>query len=574
MRRTEDCRLTQMTTHALLEWRVSQAPADCAVRFWDCSGWKSVTWKEYARLVANVSRGLQDACLVHGDRIAIYAETCFEWALVDLAAQRFGGIVVAIHPSYSPEEVTHALRISKPKALFYGGEKPAAIVRELGIIDCPQLAMYSFGEHMAAAARPFSELLRTPEDNVQDTGSTVQESDVATYVFTSGTSGLPKALCLTQRNLVATAIASFRHLGFDVPRPQSLHWLPFAHLFGRIGLYLDLVSGGSATYSRGLQCLPDDLRVAKPDFLFAVPKALSRFRTTILSKVDQQPAWKRRLFRGALKRAQAASLHPAVHTLSKKTLFGSVISSFGGNLRLIIVGSAPVEMSLCRFFEAFGIGVREGYGMTETSGVAFVNPFQRSRFGTVGTAIETIDFQIAPDQELLVRGDSVCKGYLNPADNLAAFTEDGWFRTGDLGAVQADGYVKIVGRKKDIIITDAGENITPDRIEAKLTGYPLIRDVVLIGDKRPYVVAIICVDRSVASQVPVADAVQHILNEVNIGLARFEKIKKFLIAKSDFSVDNGELTPSFKKKRRVIEERYRQELYALYAQEQQYAAAG
>jgi long-chain acyl-CoA synthetase len=241
---------------------------------------------------------------------------------------------------------------------------------------------------------------------------------------------------------------------------------------------------------------------------------------------------------------------------------------------LIIAGSAPVDPELGRFFEALGIRVAEGYGMTETSGVAFVNPYGRTRPGTVGTAIETVEFAVAPDSELLLCGDSICQGYLDPEHNREAFTADGWLRTGDLVAVSAEGYVSVIGRKKDLIITDGGENITPERLETALASHPLIKDAAVFGDGKPFVVAVLNVDPDRVAQLgpgavgdELVNMLQPAVDDINRRLAVFERVRKFVLASEDFSAENGELTVTLKKRRNVIRDRYREEIDGLYATE-------
>jgi long-chain acyl-CoA synthetase len=571
-----------LTVPGLLRWRASRSPQETAVQYHEGRAWKTLTYEEYCTLVWRLRDRLRATGLNRGDRVALFADTCFEWALVDLAVQSFGGVVVAIHPAYSSDEVLHALRASAPVTLFYGGEKPTqALQRVLGAYE-RKLTVYGLHDCPTGAPSLWTLLRQRGVDAKAAPRSEVKGTDLATIVFTSGTAGMPKAVCLTQNNLVATAEASVEHLAFRLPALRTLHWLPFAHLFGRIGLYLDLVTGAHATYARGLEHVAEDLRLARPHVLFTVPKALARFRQGILRQIDSQPRWKRAL----VHRLVAAAAKPREQSLLRRRIPGAdrllkramtvlrrqVVGAFGGNLQLVVVGSAPVSPETFDLFETLGIAVREGYGMTETSGVACVNPYGAAQRGTVGSAIRTIEVKIAGDQELLVRGPSVFQGYLDGQQNLAAFTPDGWFRTGDLGEQMADGYVRIVGRKKDIIITDGGENVTPERLETALAAQPFIKDAVVIGDRRPYLVAVLNVDGARESSETPAESAHRALTSVNRTLAAFERIRQFVIAQEDFSVDNGELTTSFKKRRRVIEERYRSQIDALYSQAGQYSA--
>lgn len=585
-------RPSKLTTLSLLQWRLSQSAAEVAVLYHERAEWRSLTWETYAATINRLSYRLQEVGCTRGDRVAIYAETCFQWAALDLAIQAFGGVVVAIHPLYSVSEVLHALNVSRAKLLFYGGDTPERNIGEIISNSECELGAYSLEAPtgVTPGVRFYDDFLRgtgTPVPNSSAENfpgsQQVTEDDIATLVFTSGTSGLPKAVCLTQKNLVATALASYGHVNQRASNPRSFHWLPFAHLFGRIGLYLDMAAGCSAAYSRGIQHIADDLKRARPQFIFAVPKALTRFQSVILERVKEQVRWKRILVNGALRIAARTegTRGPAgrnasqlLQELLRKTVFADIIRHFGGSLQLIIVGGAPIEPSLCRFFEPFGIAVREGYGMTETSGVAFVNPYDKCHVGTVGTPIGTVRFKMAEDGELLLKGSSLCQGYLDPADNVNAFTADGWFRTGDLVTTDEHGFLKVIGRKKDIIITDAGENISPERIEAKLTSFRLVKDAIVVGDKKPYLVAIISVDantlptherlRNDLHESVLVGAVQRIVDEVNCSLAKYETIKRFVLTSDAFSVESGELTLTLKKRRKIIERRFESSIEMLY----------
>jgi long-chain acyl-CoA synthetase len=582
--------LKRFTTTSLLQWRASRSADLPAVRWHRPDGWASITWREYAGLVARLARRLRDLGCGRGTRVAVFADTCLEWALVDLAVQSLGGIVVAVHPSYSSEEAAHALDVSGASMLFVGGETATATLPSvIASIRWP-LRIYTFHQDAApAGAQLFGDLLAEMTDPAAAADAAAElpaaalDDDLATIVFTSGTAGLPKAVCLTHKNIVATALASNRHLQLAIDRPRSIHWLPFAHLFGRMGLYLDMVVGCEVGYARGVRELAADLAHLQPLFLFAVPKALRRFRTAILQQIESLPRWKQALFTGAFGVATRAAAAretrvalPArvLQALLKRTIFRPIRQRLGSRLQLIVVGSAPVEPPLCAFFEALGIAVCEGYGMTETSGVAFVNPYTHRRLGSVGTAIDTVQYAIDADGELLLKGDSICRGYLDPAHDREAFTPDGWFRTGDLVERTSDGYVSVRGRKKELVITDGGENVTVERIEARLAADPLIKDAAVFGDQRPYLVAVLNVDETFAAPHsggrpiggrPLAAVLAQIMDEVNRGVAVFERVQKFVIARQDFSIANGELTPTLKKRRQVIFAHYRNEIDSLYA---------
>jgi len=588
-RSAEHPSLKRQTTTALLHWRASRSADLPAVRWHRPDGWASITWREYAGLVARLARRLHDLGCGRGTRVALFADTCLEWALVDFAVQSLGGIVVAVQPSYSADAATHALDVSGASMLFVGGASATATLPAvIAGIRWP-LRIYTFDhQRKVAGARAFHDLLPEMSDPAAaaaaaELPAAAVEDDIATIVFTSGTTGLPKAVCLTHQNIVATAVASHHHLELAMDRPRSIHWLPFARLFGRMGPYLDLVAGCEAGYARGLRGLTVDLEHVQPSLLFAVPKALRRLRTGILRQVARRPRWQRACFAVALGAATRAAAVRGTHmavparalqALLKRSIFRPIVQRLGSRLQLIIVGGAPIEPSLCSFFEALGIAVCEGYGMTETSGAAFLNPHARRRVGTVGTAIETVQYAVSADGELLLKGESICRGYLDAAHDREAFTEDGWFRTGDLVERSSDGYLSVRGRKtKEVVTSDHGKNVTAERIEARLAADPLIKDAAVFGERGSYLVAVLNVDRSLAAPHSggrpiggrtLAAVLEQIMEDVNRGAAVFERVQKFIIARQDFSIANGELARSLVKRRQVILAHYRDEIDALY----------
>jgi long-chain acyl-CoA synthetase len=530
--------LKRHTTTALLHWRTSRSADLPAVRWYRPNGWASITWGEYAGLVARLARRLRELGCGRSTRVALFADTCLEWALVDFAVQSLGGIVVAVHPSYSADDAAHALDVSGASMLFVGGDvATATLPAVMAGIRWP-LRIYTFDRRPAVAGiGEFHDLLTEMSDPAAAAVAAAElpaaavEDDIATIVFTAGTAGPPKAVCLTHKNIVATALASYRHLEPAIDRPRSIHWLPFAHLFGRMGPYLDLVAGCEAGYARSFRALTADLEHLQPSFLFAVPKVLSCFRSRILRQVARRPRWQRACFAlavgigtraAAVRDTRMALPAGALHALLERSIFRSLVQQLGSRLRLIIVGCAPIEPSLCTFFEALGIAVCEGYGMTETAGAAFVNPYARRRLGTIGTAIETVQYAVDADGELLLKGESICRGYLDAGHDREAFTEDGWFRTGDLVERSSDGDLSVCGRKtkKEVVITDAGETVAPERIEPRL------------------LVAVLNVDRSLAaphsSGRPVGGrtlpaVLGQIMEEVNRGAAMVERVQKFVV---------------------------------------------
>lgn len=547
--------VTGDTTTVLFHARCRRSADAPAVRHFRAGRWVTCTWNGYARHVRATAGALTRLAVRRGDRVAVWAETCFAWAVLDLAAQSLGAVVVSVHPAYSPEEAAYALRVADVRALFWGGERPAQN------LDAVQ------GLHpVPLGAYPLEEFAFQGDSAADVSPHTPAPEDVATVLFTSGSSGVPKAVCLTHRNLVTAAGEGYRHMGYFAPRPTSFHYLPFAHIMGRMGMYLDMAAGSVAAYGRGVPHLRDDLRACRPEVLFAVPKVLQRFKSAVEERLREQPAWKQALFTAALRASTPRSV-----PLLRRTVFAPVLRQMGGKLNLFIVGGAPTDPDTAAFFERLGVRVRDGYGLTETTGACFMAPYHDPMPGTSGTALGDLEWRVEGDGELLLRGGAVFRGYLDPTHTAEAFTPDGWFRTGDLAAVDEAGRLSVTGRKKSLLITAGGENVSPERVEAALTRHPLFADAFVVGDGRPYLAALLHVNSghpaAQGSVVELNAAVVEALSIVNEALAAYETVRASALLEREFSVDAGELTPTLKKRRDVIAARYADRIASLYAGE-------
>jgi long-chain acyl-CoA synthetase len=567
------------TTKDLLQWRALAAPTHSAVNYYDEKvGWQTLTWDQVNKEVCALACGLRLVGVKQNDHIAIAAHTSYAWALLDLAIQYVGAITVAIHPQYSYAEVRHAIDQTYPVILF------ADINFVLRFtINLPEMlgnaSIYTIGrDRIAPCIGTVDDIGRSGANSDSIALPNVGPSSIATVVFSSGSSGMPKAICLTHHNLVSTALATYEHFGHTCAR--SLHWLPFAHMFGRIAFYVDIVGGSLATFSRGLDFLKEDLVFASPTILLMVPKALARLRSQIMYRMGPfistyifavWMAWVR-LCRASNKNIVWWNVMFAC-TLFRRILFRKIHSELGGSLQVIVVGGAPVDPTFAHFFESLGILIREGYGMTETTGVAFLQRLASSSYGNVGEPIPSIQFMIESDGELLLSGPSVCHKYLLEDQQRDAFTSDGWLRTGDVARMECDGTVSIIGRKKDIIITDGGENITPEKIESMFQRYPFIREAVICGNRRPYLVALLVIDDGRNNTAGTTESgncpskahfIQVILDEINKELARFEQIRRYAVLDKPFSSEGGTMTVTLKPRRECIEQRYKEILDGLY----------
>ncbi|MEP0775264.1 MAG: long-chain fatty acid--CoA ligase, partial [Acidobacteriota bacterium] len=411
----------------------------------------------------------------------------------------------------------------------------------------------------------------------------------AVVIYTSGTTGEPKGVILTHRNILGTLEAVVAAFGDISALRLNLSFLPLAHALERIaGHFLPLVQGNTIAYARSLDTLAEDFRAVRPDFAVAVPRVFEKVHARIHTQVRGKPAPARALFRWAvgvgversLRLERGQPIPPSLaarYAAADLLVFRAIRARLGGRLRLFVSGGAPLAADIARFFHAAGILVCEGWGATETSAPSTWNTPAAYRFGSVGRPLPGVEVRLDADGELQVRGVNVFPGYLdNPEANAEAFTPDGFWRSGDIGRVDEEGFYYITDRKKELIITAGGKNIAPQKLENLLRQRPLISHCLVHGDRRPYVVALLTVDRAAlaAAHPELADAspederLRRLLEaevaEVNRQLARFEQIKKFRVLPGEFTAQGGELSQSLKLKRRVVEERHRPLLETMY----------
>ena len=563
--------------------------------------WVDIDWREFGRLVARLAAGLAELGLDPGDRVAILSNTRVEWALADVAVLASGLVTVPVYQSNLPHEVAYILEHCGAKAVFaedreqlgkvleVRGDLPA--LEHVVLID-GKVSVQGFvlgWNHLLQRgdARLVSEpgLLRARAD-------AVEPDDVATIVYTSGTTGPPKGAVLTHGNLAFEAEALATVLPVD-QRDETVLFLPLAHIFARVGFLGALRLGYTVSFAESIDRLLDDVAEVRPTFLFSVPRIYEKVYNAVLSGVLRGSRLKRQLFAFALAVGRAVSrrrqegrwvppwlLLP--YQAAELLVFGKLSRRFGGNLRFFISGGAPLAREIAEFFHAAGMLVLEGYGLTENVAAACINLVDRYRFGTVGPPIPGVEVRIADDGEILLRGGNVFAGYYRNEEATAEALVDGWFHTGDIGELEADGLLRITDRKKDLIVTSGGKNVAPQNLENQLKTSPIISQAMVHGDKRNYLVALLTLDpeevRAYAAHKeiesddfaelcahPVVRArVEREVEERNRRLASYETVKKFVIVAKEFEVGE-ELTPTLKVKRKVVTEMYRDLLDGLYS---------
>jgi long-chain acyl-CoA synthetase len=545
-----DVELERRTAPALWRHALEQHLPTPAYLEEKTEGWREVSWEEAGRRVDALVRALLGRGVRRGDAVAVLARTRLEWILLDWAIMSVGAVVVGLYPTNTASECGYILSHSGAVLAFAeDGEQHAklASVFDGPIVDFDELPEL---ERSAGNASP----------------EPVEEDDLATLIYTSGTTGPPKGCMLTHRNLVAAALAVRGQL--EDQTDTLLLFLPMAHSFARIAHQSATLHGSTLALVAEVARVPEALQQTKPTILPAVPRVYEKIHANVVGEIERSSPVKRAIGRWALRVGARKSPSSLQGRIADALVFKKVRDRLGGRLRLGISGAAPLGVEVLEFFRSLNMLVIEGYGLTETASSLSVNDPEDYRFGTVGRPVDGTEVRIAEDGEILVRSDSVFSGYYKePEATAAVFTEDGFFRTGDVGEIDADGFVKITDRKKDLIITAGGKNIAPQNLENALKASRFVSQAVVIGDRRPYVAALITLDWDEVngSGANPEQLVQTLVDEVNKERVRVEQIKRFAILPRDFSQEAGELTPTLKLRRRVVQEHFSDEIESLYS---------
>jgi len=540
--------------------------------------WRSLTWAEFAERALRVAEGLVAAGLSAGDRVVLLSENRLEWLLCDLGIQAAGCVTVPVYPSSRPRIVRHIADDSGARMLI-------ASERELAMkLESPSIPVLLIDDQVAAWLAATDPSRRA---EVSRRLQALRPEDLATVVYTSGTTGDPKGVILLHRNLLAAADGGLKI--FDLGLSDTLlSFLPFSHVLERVdGIFTPTCAGCRIVLAMSMEGLVADIAEIRPTAMLGVPRVFDKVYEAVQDQVAKQPSYKRALFRWAL-RAGIRRLDPGVGGLARlegrladRLVLDSLRQKLtGGRLRFFISGGAPLNEKVEEFFWALGVQILQGWGMTATTSGATTNSEKHHRYRTVGLPLPGVELRIAGDGEIQVRGPVNTVGYLNRPDATAELLDDeGWLSTGDIGFLDADGFLTITDRKKDLIKTAGGKYIAPLPIEARLEATRIVKAALVLGDGHPYAVALIVPDwESIGTQLGIAgeparlrldprarELVQRAVDECNHELAGFETIKRFALLLNDFSEQADELTPTLKPKRRIIAAHYADELEALYA---------
>jgi len=537
-------------------------------------GWRPVSWQEAGRAVDEIANGLLALGIRKGDAFGILAQTNLEWSLFDYALARIGAVGAAIYANSSPKDCRYVLEHSDAVGVLVEDEEQRAKVADLGL---PHVISFAELDEIRARGREFAAANPTA---LAEAESAIGEEDLFTFIYTSGTTGPPKACMIRHRNYYEMAGCTEGVEGFAISDDVMLLYLPMAHNFGRLMHLLGAYIGYTVAFCPDPLHIADALPAVRPTLLPSVPRLYEKVHTAVAAQFEQATGVRRRLIDWALRTGRQASgyrqrgdpLPPALaikHAVADRLVFSKVKKRLGGRWRLGISGGAPLAKEIGEFFHALDILIIEGWGLTECTTAAAVNRPNRLRFGTVGLPLPGFEVRTAEDGELLIRSQTVFAGYYKDEEaTREVLGEDGWLRSGDLGEIDEDGFVKITDRKKDILVTAGGKNVAPQNIENALKTAPLVSQALVVGDRRPYVAALITVDPAVAdglSPGQVHERIQEIVDGVNSELSRFEQIKRFVILPREFSAEEDEVTPTLKLKRRVCAEHFAAEIESLYA---------
>ena len=588
---------TATTTVALVRDTIRRQPNACALTYKVGKEWTETTWKQIGEQSNAASLALKAAGIAPGDKVAILSENEPKWLLADLAVVTLGAATVGIYPTLPSQQVSFILRNCGAKAIFVQDKKQLAKVMSIQN-ECPDLAtVVVFADADATETVPAFTAFTAPFAGQPELLVAATPDDVAVLIYTSGTTGDPKGAMLTHRNLVSNAKATYKHLvvGDAVVGPDDtfLSFLPLAHSFERMIHLLALAAGSKVVYSHGVRTLMDEMATQKPTIMGCVPRVYESIQEKLMETAAKGPEKNRKLFdetiavgKKMLEYRQAGKV-PGIVTATKHLVLDKLVAEkvrqkFGGQWRFWISGGAALNPDTARFFIALGFNLLEGYGLTETSPVISINPVGKQKVGTVGTVIEGGEILIAADGEICYRGENVMKGYFNnPIATGDMIDSNGWLHTGDIGTYEG-GYLKITDRKKDIIVLANGKNVSPSPIEAAIKESPYIQEIVLLGDKQNVCSALVipnidrCITWAGEQGVTLADGdaliaspevkklIKSEIDKYSNWLADFEKIRRFTLLSTTFSIDGGELTPTMKVKRRVINQKFAAEISALF----------
>ena len=566
--------------------------------------WVSMSSDEMLARVKLIAAGLHAIGARRGDRVALLSDSRVEWTLTDAGSIFAGTVDVPIYPTLTPPQVRYILNDSGACILVLANRQKYDEIKD-ALGECPEVKHIVFfdpegvtsdeGLTLAQLEEKGREFEHREPGYIDRLSAQTQPDELATIIYTSGTTGEPKGVMLTHSNLVTNLIDSSGHLSFG-EHDTALSVLPLSHVFERQAMYMYLHQGMAVYFAESLQTVGPNLREVRPTVLVGVPRIFEKIYQRIRERAAEGGwltsallAWSVSVAKDYARLVIAHQSVPAFlklkHVIASKLVFSKWQRAFGGRMRLLVSGGAALPEDLSYIYIGAGIPIVQGYGLTETSPVITTSRIEDNRVGTVGKAIPNVDIRIAEDGEIEVRGPNVMRGYYNkPEETRAVFTNDGWFKTGDIGTIDQDGFLRITDRKKELFKTSGGKYISPQPIEQAIKASRFVNQVVLIGAERKFPAALVvpvweqldsyCKLKGIEAMSHaelcrhprIIDLIQRQIDGLTPNLAKYERIKKVALLEDEFTIEGGELTPTLKVKRRVIDEKYRDVIEKLYAE--------
>lgn len=602
--------LTTKTIGRLFQKRISLTPDRPAIGWVENSEVKHLTFNQYKDIINTLTAALNKSGVQVGDKFGILAQTSKEWHLIDMAALLARAVVIPVYHTYTGKEASFILNHSECSTLVVENDRQMEkIISHLS--ELPHLkniiALNDFSEETIKKFRnkwnylTYKELIKLGNEEIKNNPDLINNliegqspDDMASIVYTSGTTGDPKGAVITQHGLTMMLLNVQKSTyGAFTPEDRTLTFLPLSHVLGRADSFFPLLFGWEGVYAESIDKLVDNISLVKPTIMIAVPRIFEKIYGKIMEQVEDGSFAKKKAFEWATYAAKKyfdkidRDLSPTTteileYKLAYKIVFSKIYERFGGHVRFFVSGGAPLAPEIITFLRYAGLTVLEGYGLTETIAPCCLNPLSKQVAGTVGRPIGDVEFKFAADGEILIKSEALFKEYYkNPQATQEAF-QDGWFASGDIGTFTTEGYLKITDRKKDLIITSGGKNVAPQKIENIAKTKRSISQMVVLGDKQKYLVALIgiekepflpffdqwglssdCSIKQLSEHPEVIKMVQKDIDAVNAELSSFESIKKFKILPEEFQMENF-LTPSLKIKRKVVVQHFAKEIEAMY----------
>ena len=581
---------------------IKSFPKDDLMLYKEAGSYVPISTDEVAKRVKNICFGLKDLGLQSGEKLIILSDTRPEWVMTDMANQCLGGITVPIYTTLVSEQIKYIINNSDAKIVCFSDEEQWKKIIKIKD-SLPNVEHYfTFAPQAPDGVFSLEEVMQKGEllDN-QDSGlferlaMSGKPDDVASIIYTSGTTGIPKGVMLTHKNLVSNIISVSTVIEFS-EKDTVLSFLPLAHVLERMVTFTYLYKGCSIAYAECIDTVGENLVEVKPHIMVSVPRVFEKIYAKVIDNVLASSSLKRKIFFWAVKvgkeygkrSLEKQSIPKSLERkrgLAEKLVFSKVIEKTGGRIRFFVSGGAPLSKDIADFFYALGLVVLEGYGLTETSPVISVNTFEDLRFGSVGKPLPGVEVKIAEDGEILSKGPNTMKGYYGMEAETLEAIKDGWFYTGDIGHIDEDGFLVITDRKKDIIVTSGGKNVAPQPIENLLKTNPYISNVVVIGDRRKFISALIIPDfekietyaksnnigysglGELIKNEKIVSFIESEVNNMTTHLAPYEKVKKVRLLEREFEIEQDEITPSLKVKRNVVGAKHKSIIDEMYDDE-------